>query len=194
MHRVLAPALFGALILAAGAPAAAKDIVRHCDGDYQMIATLTDGRPPVSRMTWSFGDYAGAGTCGATVPNRCRERARGKLLGCYREHWKVRWDRVRPEACTEAAGVSRYALADIKSAMEEQVCCSESSLKHDAIVVNLYGVTWGDEGCGANARPTLLPSWEETHRSWLIQADYEMDCSELRKQFCKQYAPKRTNP
>jgi hypothetical protein len=35
---------------------------------------------------------------------------------------------------------------------------------------------------------------DELSRSWLIQADYKMDCSELRKQLCPQYVPKRTNP
>src|SRR5512145_248885 len=98
MKTALALRLVAVLICAFACGAAAADITRHCDGSYTMIATLADGEPPPGGLEWSFGDYAGAGTCGSTVPNRCRERARGKLLGCFREHWKVRWDRVRPQA------------------------------------------------------------------------------------------------
>lgn len=193
-RAALASGLVTAWICAAAVHAGAAEIVRHCDGRYHMLATLADERPAPSGLAWSFGDFAGAGHCGATVGNRCRERARDKLRTCFTEHWKVRWDRVRPQACTEAAGVSRYALADIKSIMEEQVCCSEQALKHDEIVVNLYGITSGGEGCGGDASPRLLLTPEELKRSWLVQADYKMDCSELRKQFCRQYVPKRTNP
>lgn len=195
MHRrQLVLSLGTVALLVAAAPALAKDIVRHCDGEYRMVATLVDGRPPAGNLEWHFGDYAGRGHCGSSVPNRCRERARNKLETCYREHWKVRWDRVRPQACTESGGVSRYALADVKSTMEELVCCSDKASKHDEITVNLYGLSWGNRGCGADARPRLLGSLDEHGRSLLVQADYEMDCSELRRKFCRDRVPKRTNP
>jgi hypothetical protein len=170
------------------------DIVRHCDGSYFMVATLVDGSPPPADLGWDFGDFSASGHCGSTVPNRCRERARDTLRRCYQAHWQVRWDRVRPNECSEQGGVQRYALTDIKTVMEKEVCCSAASLQHKDIVVNLYGSSRGDRGCGADATARLIPTMAEGQRSVLVQADYKMDCPELRKQLCPQYAPKRTNP
>jgi agmatine/peptidylarginine deiminase len=187
-----------AALLRPAPEAAAREIVRHCEGRYYMASTLLDGLPESSdrpRLYWNFGRFTGAGHCGAAVPDRCRERAKDKLVACFREHWKVRWDRVRPHACTEPGGVQGYAFSDIKSVMEEVVYCSEQSLPHADIVVNLYGFTSGDSGCGTDAsRPLAIPDPAEFWHSWPVQADYEMACRELRKRFCPQYAPRRTKP
>lgn len=97
-----------ALFLAAVSAAAlallappAEAISRHCDARY--FWETTGGS-----IGGSFNVFRGRGGCGASVPNRCRERARDNILRCARTHWDLRWDRSRPELCLAPSGVLDY--------------------------------------------------------------------------------------
>lgn len=189
--------IFGLSVLAFVAlpTASAGNVTRHCDGWYYMDV-VKENDTPVSRGTsYSLGDFSGEGSCGSTVKNRCRERARDKLRACYKAHWQVRWDRERPEACTQSKGVQRYAIDDIKKQMEVQVCCDPDAAGRNSAVVDLYGVTSGDNGCGAKIVHKTFKDPSDLKTQMLVQEGYKMDCQAIRQNYCPGmlFTPKRTN-
>ena len=117
---------------------------RSCDAHYQWETTG-------GTFGGVFERFTGRGSCGNSVPNRCRKRARDAAMGCMSTHWDIRWEKRRPEACLNAAGVYGYDLGidactstppdspmpktclspknevpqgDLKKRLEVEVCCA----------------------------------------------------------------------
>jgi len=176
-------AALAALVLSVNA-AQAKNTTRSCDGNYLMKASLVDGIPPTKSLDWSMGDFATTASCGSTEPDHCRVIARDRLFRCYREHYADRWSRKRPEICRQ---VQRYGIDDIKTVMEQKVCCSENALPYRDISITLYGVTngqgpcavWIKHGGGFN---------QQTPRRSMIASDYKMECTTVRANLCPHLA------
>jgi|GEM_PF-4254157 len=130
-----------------------SDIVRHCRSFYELQYLSINGNSISNGQRLQFGEFESRGGCGNRfVANRCRERARNYAQSCMKEHWRDRWDRVRPSRCTAAGGVEGYAIQDIKEALERTACCSpavpSAAQAHwRDVVVSFRGVTTGDKKC-----------------------------------------------
>lgn len=125
-------------LLSLSAPARAIDIKRSCKAYYKIHMTngvKTDGSPffliaPLqeAHVALKFKNTDGpsrpedavsaSGTCGATVPNRCRRRAAAKLKKCAEDQFNNL--SVRPGSC----GVVKNYLegTSMKAFIEEKAC------------------------------------------------------------------------
>ena len=160
-------------------PASAK-ITRSCSGYYVVAELVKAGVPANGQVLATFGKFTGKGSCGNTVPNRCRERARESLVRCYRDHWGQRWDRKRPASCGQ--GVQGYGMADLKLAVEKSVCCSAYGKKNPDLVVGIYGITAGDKGCYGSYKRSI---WKQHKGSKIpLSETYKLNCTALRKKIC----------
>ncbi len=185
-------ALMAGLLLAP--TASAGNVERHCSG-YYFMDLVQENDAPVSRGNgYTFGDYSAVGSCGSAVKNRCRERARDKLRACYKDHWNTRWDRKTPESCTQAKGVKRYAMDDLKKEMERSICCDPDNRGRKTAQVDLYGVTHGDNGCGPKIVHKTFKSSADLRSQTLLNEGYKMNCQAIREQYCPNMLPKRANP
>lgn len=82
---------------------AALAITRSCDAIYRWETTG-------GSVKGSFGKFSASGSCGSTVPNRCRKRAREAAVRCMGTQWETRWQRKVPELCLNASHVNNYDL------------------------------------------------------------------------------------
>lgn len=129
------------------------DITRHCRSSYELQYLSINGDIIPHGQKIKFGNFDSRGHCGNKfVANRCRERAREHAQACMKEHWKTRWDRTRPELCTNPRGVEGYNMQDIKKELELTACCSRSvpatAQSHwREVIVALKGLTTGDKKC-----------------------------------------------
>jgi hypothetical protein len=175
-------------------PAYAVNDTRSCDAYYQWETTG-------GSFSGTFGQFTGKGGCGATVPNRCRERARDAAMNCMTTHRDIRWERRTPEACLNAAGVYGYDVGirpctstsnnqcmspkkgvpsgDLKTRLEVEVCCafgraSQYRLRCEKNVhVRVKAVvTGGEASCGKT---------RELFDDYVIE-----DCSAIWKNICAQ--------
>jgi hypothetical protein len=177
MRLAIAGMLIGTLACAGLllSSSAYANIHRSCDAWYEIKYVYIDGIKPYKQGS-AFGSFSATRSCGATVPNRCRERARGALESCMRVHWQVRWDRIRPTHCTSAEGVNNYTIADIKTELEREACCTAANaLSFQKVTVDLYGFTGGDTGCGSGSSGDAR-RWSR----FRIQSGYYADCVALR--------------
>lgn len=94
--------------------------------------------------------------CGATVPNRCRERARDAAFACMSEHAKSQG--AIPDAC-KSNGVRGYTLTNMSQAFKEAACRHAKgylsaeryqTAKAFPLEVTIQSVVSGDSGCGQN--------------------------------------------
>lgn len=101
-------------------------------------------------------DFEARRGCGATVPNRCRERARDAAFACMSEHAKTQG--AIPEAC-KSNGVRGYTLSDMKAAFKPAACREAKGYlsaeryqmaREFPLKVTLQSVVSGDRGCGKN--------------------------------------------
>lgn len=146
------------------------DIIRHCSSFYELQYLSINGERIQHGKKIRFGNFDSRGHCGNKfVANRCRERARGHAQACMKEHWKTRWDRTRPEFCTNPRGVEGYNIQDIKKELERTACCSPgvpaAAQSHwKEVIVALRGVTTGDKKC-----PGVLT----------FSTTYKIDCTKV---------------
>jgi hypothetical protein len=107
----------------------------------------------------SFGPFAARGECGATVPNRCRDRARVNAQQCIAQQWERRWDHYPlnsdgtrnfnidtspPEACENAAFVENYDLRttcvrDRRDGFDPDAICHEGVHSTNALNTVVLG-------------------------------------------------------
>lgn len=94
--------------------------------------------------------------CGATVPNRCRERAREAAFACMAEHATTQG--AIPASCT-SNGVRDYSLSDMYGAMKAAACrhakgylgeTKYQQAKAYPLKVTIRGIVSGDRGCGVD--------------------------------------------
>jgi hypothetical protein len=108
----------------------AGNIKRSCNAHYygmvQSISFTSDGvtktlNLPFETLNFRLSDYtmSAQGGCGKLVPNRCRKRARDKLLTCTREH--VASPNQLPTACGPDA-FKRFQNTNLVSAIKKQTC------------------------------------------------------------------------
>ena len=131
---------------------ALSEITRHCDSYYELQYLSVNGDSFQNGKKVSFGNFKSSGNCGNAVPNRCRERARKHAQSCMDDHWRARWDRNRPESCTNTNGVKEYDIQDIKQEIKIMTCCSQEAPTNaqthgEEVVVSLSGITKGNTKC-----------------------------------------------
>jgi hypothetical protein len=108
----------------------AGNIKRSCSAEYygmvQSISFTSDGvtktlNLPFETLNFRLSDYtmSAQGGCGKLVPNRCRKRARDKLLTCTKEH--VASPNQLPTACGPDA-FKRFQNTNLVSAIKKQTC------------------------------------------------------------------------
>lgn len=172
-----------ALTLLPSTSEAGKEITRSCDGKYIVKYKKINGVVPQSSGT-VFGDFSATRHCGASVPNRCRERAREALFTCGKIHYEQRWTRnTIPTHCTLHEGVKNYNIRDIKDELEKAVCCGAANKSHKKVEVELAIRSQGDDGCGSGPKFGFSPAaWQESRR---LEDSYMVDCVDARKRLCK---------
>ena len=112
----------------------AANIKRSCSATYSAMVdsvtfnSKTVGLPyevvQVGSISDSFSAQAG---CGKLVPNRCRKRARNKLLACARAH--VKSPNQLPQAC-QPNNIKKYPGANLHSIIKAKACKSELGTKN----------------------------------------------------------------
>ncbi len=160
---------------AAGAPPAGAQprmITRACDAAFVVrIAgevgggTLFTFNPPVPDVQPAHHLNA-VGTCGPTVPNRCRQRASEVALGCMGAFAAdPLGDGNHEEACPSqgsprhVTGVYSFRMRDrpLETYLKSYVCAAANQWydrftpdrSHAAVIrYEILGRTWGDSGCG----------------------------------------------
>jgi len=186
----VATAVLLALLLLPG-QSHAKKVTRGCNGTYIAAYEDINGIKPAAQSVLFGGEFSAAGSCGASVPNRCRERARDALARCMQTHWARRWDfsaagpnegQIPPE-CTHVAQVSRYTVSNIKLELETAACCAQNSGSWRRVSVGVYGATWGDQSCGVHKRPMILPDIDTLTRSTALEKGYAINCKAFRKKY-----------
>jgi hypothetical protein len=106
--------------------------------------------------------------------------ARDRIFRCFREHFADRWSRKRPAICLQVQG---YGIDDLKTVLEQKVCCSPEAASYDNISVELYGRTTGQGPCSKwpDVRGFPGPAYPQTA---VIAPDYKLECRTLRAQLC----------
>ena len=162
------------------------DITRHCRANYLLHAwNIAAPAAGTTYMSFPVPDFTAAGSCGSTVPNRCRVRARDRAQRCMQAHWEVRWadPRFRPNECNESHGVSGYGIIDLKRAIEMAACCTlGTAIRNTTATVRIHRRTYGDEGCGDGN----ITFGETGGHDWYdaVISDYDVNCPALRQQWC----------
>jgi len=129
MSRALSYLLFFVVLFFYNSAFAVK-IKRHCQayyyGSVKNIIFSIDGVtkntyiPPYS-ITVYFPDsrFSAEASCGKLVPNRCRKRARNKLLNCTRAH--ANSPNQLPQLCNPDL-VKNYPGPDLRAMMHSRAC------------------------------------------------------------------------
>lgn len=129
MTRILSYVLLFVVLFFHNSASAAK-IKRHCRAYYYgMVKSITfnkDGAErteniPLGSITLYFPDnrLSAEASCGRLVPNRCRKRARNKLLNCARAH--ANSPNQLPQACRPNL-VKNYPGPDLLSMAYPKAC------------------------------------------------------------------------
>ena len=140
--------LLAASIAIAAQPAAAKT-TRHCRAHWEIRFLNVNGNVIQHGPHQEFGAFDAEGSCGNTVPNRCRERARVKARACM----AATWQRPNPPECNDRAlrgrsGEFRRAVGDLGGAILWNACCTRGGdTSRSTVVVSVKGITNGDKGC-----------------------------------------------
>jgi hypothetical protein len=161
--------------LAAGAtPAGAQphQITRACNAAYVVrvvgevgSGTLFTFNPPVPDVQPAH-HFDAVGTCGPTVPNRCRQRASEVAMGCMGAHAADPLGEDNHEAACPPQSSPRHVTGQVNFRMRERpleaylenyVCAAVNqwydrytpNRGHAAVIrYEIHGRTWGDSGCG----------------------------------------------
>lgn len=115
--------IFSAEVLAA-------NIKRSCSAHYygtvNSIKFISNGSQrtlniPYETINVSYREkeFSAQGGCGKLVPNRCRERARNKLLACAKAH--ANSPNQIPEACRPNV-TKYYPIQNLRSVVKERAC------------------------------------------------------------------------
>lgn len=190
--------LLAAIAMVSSVGSASAEISRGCRGSIAFEVSQVDtgngwrNRVRGARQFFTLAVLDGRGYCGnRAVANRCRDRARGAVIGCARAFWRDRWT---PAATNEACGLNldssrpphAYAMnwvaaptGDVKRSIEVQMCCQvEPDARSVTGVVVAYSYATGNNR-RCEAREVLSPA-------------YVARCEELREAgLCR---PRRVNP
>lgn len=130
------------------APDSTVDLINH--NDFISARRLDHPGDPLA--------FSARRGCGATVPNRCRERASAAAMACMVEHG--RHPGSRPAACGRD-GVRDYRIDDLAAQVRERACAWAADNQHFSekvlpkpyvVMVNVVGFVHGDSGCSAEAQ------------------------------------------
>ena len=112
-----------------GTDAFAANIKRSCSANYSAsVSTITFnsknvGLPYEAVQVGYISDaFSAEGGCGKLVPNRCRKRARDKLLACARAH--ANSPNQLPQACSPN-NIKNYPGANLQSIIKTKACKSQ---------------------------------------------------------------------
>lgn len=126
-NAVLPVILVGLSIVSSAA--LASNIKRSCSATYSATVdsvtfnSNTVGLPYDVVQVGSVSDsFSAEGGCGKLVPNRCRKRARDKLLACARAHVKSPGN--LPQGC-QSNKIKKYPGANLQSIIKAKACKSE---------------------------------------------------------------------
>lgn len=107
----------------------AANIKRSCSATYSATVdsvtfnSKTVGLPYDVVQVGSISDaFSAEAGCGKLVPNRCRKRARDKLLACARAH--VNSPNQLPQGC-QPNNIKQYSGANLESIIKTKACTSQ---------------------------------------------------------------------
>jgi len=123
-YLILLVALLG--LLAIGTEVFADNIKRSCNAYYfGWVARFESSQGtlniPMQAINFALSDkkFIAKGGCGKLVPNRCRKRARDKLLACAKA--QVNSPNQPPQECRENT-LTSYPIQNLTSAIKEKAC------------------------------------------------------------------------
>ena len=157
---ILLIAVLGLSII--GTSVLADNIKRSCKANYFAWVDRIESSQgtlniPMQTISFAFPEkeFIAQGGCGKLVPNRCRKRARDKLLACSKAH--VNSPNQAPGECREK-DVTRYPIQNLASMIKEKACGplrSKDGIKVTAILMRPYQVSvtagvhvHGNDDCG----------------------------------------------
>ena len=127
----------------------AQAATRRCDAAFEWYYA---GSSPSGRSRpIRFGQFTASGTCGKSVPNRCRKRAKEAARKCMLSHAE-RGSR-KPESCLYGHSVEGYAFDNLSDDLRREVCRGTALTR---LRVDVWAVTWGDKHC--DSRTPVLNS------------------------------------
>lgn len=149
-------------LLAIGTEVFADNIKRSCNAYYFGWVTRIESNQgtlniPMQAINFALSDkkFSAQGGCGKLVPNRCRKRARDKLLSCAKA--QVNSPNQTPQECRENK-LTRYPIQNLTSAIKEKACGelkSRDGIRISALLSRPYKVkvllgvsVHGDDDCG----------------------------------------------
>jgi hypothetical protein len=116
MTKIYIKIVLLSIALAITCTVSADTIVRHCDAALEMEQGLPgaggDRRVTIER-------FSAGGSCGRSVPNRCRERAHDKAHRCMKAHFRKK--SAQPPECRDKA-IQGYGLNDLTQKVGIQAC------------------------------------------------------------------------
>jgi hypothetical protein len=126
--------------------------------------------------------FEGRGSCRSRAyANDCRRAARGAILYCLQDAWRVRWSFTIPGSCRPTPGSSRpfvdgladtafgngpgaQGAQDFKYAVERASCCTLFR-NRDQVTVAVSGASLGDTRCDGSV---------------VLQTGYRVGCARFR--------------
>lgn len=140
----------------------ADNIKRSCKANYfgwvtRLETSQTTLNIPLEAIGFELRDneFSAQGGCGKLVPNRCRRRARNKVLACAKAH--VNSPNQPPGECRENA-ITRYPIQNLTSAIKEKACGvlkTRDGVRISALLSRPYKVqvllgvrVYGSDDCG----------------------------------------------
>jgi hypothetical protein len=159
---ILLIAVIGLSMVGIGSKVLADNIKRSCKAHYfgwvnRIESSQGSLNIPMQTISFAFSDkeFSAQGGCGKLVPNRCRKRARDKLLACAKAH--VKSPNQAPGEC-RSNDVTRYPIQNLTSMIKEKACgplTSKDGIRVTAILKRPYQVkvtlgvfVSGDDDCG----------------------------------------------
>ncbi len=124
-------------VVLASSSFASKKITRSCKAYYE-ITTRQQGMD----VKITLGNFSTTGSCGKSVKNRCRERARDNAHQCMETHWRIpeKAD-VFWKPCTSNYSITEPCLSCV---IRNEFC---KVFRAGEMVVDVTAVTTGDTGC-----------------------------------------------
>ncbi len=131
-----------------------KTIQRSCSAYYEFtvreLAFRSRQMPPDIRTSTlvRFGNFSAAGSCGRSVPNRCRQRARSAAHACMQSHWSNP-PNMEGLVCPDIPNypLRAYGLY-LQGTFHDLIC---RTFRADEVIVDLSAVTVGEKDCGQQA-------------------------------------------
>ena len=170
MTRILSCIFLSVVLLFQVSSAFGKKIERTCTAYYSLDirrAAQQYGGPIVPLV--KMFTFKAKGSCGSTVPNRCRERARDAAVNCMDLHYNNDYhttyaNNKAPYYCSPHRRIYDYHINQLAGKISDTACKAiPSSLRPGTFKVKVIARVEGKKGC---AEDTPLRQPDANYPEW----------------------------